>query len=275
MSTIQLKISAIQMVSRANFNENLQQAKRLIIDSANAGASLVVLPEYFAFMGLKETDKLEFVEKHQDQNGQVQLMLALLAKQLDIWIVAGTHPIESDQPRRPFGRCYVFDNQGEVVTWYDKIHLFDVTVDDAKGSYCESKYTKSGEKVVSFESPWGQIGLAVCYDLRFPELFRELSEMGCEIFIMPAAFTHKTGKAHWDILIKARAVENLCYFVASAQGGLHQNGRETWGHSLIVSPWGNVLDELVSDEGFVIASIDKDKQLNIRKEFPALTHKKL
>lgn len=269
----ELKIAAIQMISSANFKENLQCAKRLIIDAAKEGANFVVLPEYFALMGIKEEDKFEHVEKHQE--GPLQSMFSQLAAKLSIWIVAGTHPIESDESLRPFGRCYVFDLQGNVVCWYDKIHLFDVMVGDNQGSYCESKYTKAGQKVINFETPWGKMGLAVCYDLRFPELFRKHTEQGCEILIMPAAFTYKTGKQHWQVLIKARAIENLCYFVASAQGGKHENGRETWGHSCVVSPWGEAVKELSSGEGYVLAKLDREKQTLLRKEFPVLSHKKL
>ena len=273
MPDTNLKIAAVQMVSTANFDENLRRAEQLIVDAANDGAKLVVLPEYFALMGIKEEDKFEHVEKH--KQGPLQSMLAKLARKRQIWIIAGTHPIESDELMRPFGRCYVFDQQGEVVCWYDKIHLFDVMVGDNQGSYCESKYTKAGEDIVSFDTPWGRIGLAVCYDLRFPELFRSHSEQGCEILIMPAAFTYKTGKQHWDVLIKARAIENLCYFVASAQGGKHQNGRETWGHSCVVSPWGDMIDKLSSGEGVVSVSLNREKQAILRKEFPVLSHKKL
>ncbi len=268
-----LKIAAIQMVSSANFNENLHCAKRLIIEAEKAGANLVVLPEYFGLMGIKEEDKFKYVEKH--QQGPLQSLFSQLALQLGIWIVAGTHPIESDEPLRPFGRCYVFDPRGEVVCWYDKIHLFDVMVGDNQGRYYESKYTKAGEEVINFDSPWGKIGLAVCYDLRFPELFRKHAEQGCEILIMPAAFTYKTGKQHWQVLIKARAIENLCYFVGSAQGGNHENGRQTWGYSCIVSPWGDVIDELACGEGFVLSSLNREKQAVLRKEFPVLSHKKL
>jgi len=273
MNPKHLKIAAIQMVSTTRFDDNLEMAKSLIVEASKQGASLVVLPEYFALMGLRESDKFEYVEKH--NSGSMQSMLKELTKQLNIWIVAGTHPIESDDVKRPYGRCYVFNNSGEVVTWYDKIHLFDVNIDDQKKNYCESKYSMPGDAVVSFESPWGKIGLAVCYDLRFPELFRRLLEMDCKIFLLPAAFTFKTGEAHWEILIKARAVENLCYFVTSAQGGLHENGRETWGHSMIVSPWGTVLAELSSGSGYILSDIDLQEQSKIRKEFPVLSHKKL
>jgi len=266
-------IASIQMVSGANFKANLTKAELLITNAANEGADLVVLPEYFALMPNKERDKFEFMENHLD--GVMQQRFSKLAKKLEIWIVAGTHPIQSDEKERPFGRCYVFNDLGEQVAWYDKIHLFDVEVADNQGSYCESKYTKAGQMPVFFDTPWGKIGLAVCYDLRFPELFRFLSEADCEIFIMPAAFTYATGEVHWQTLIKARAIENLCYFVASAQGGSHENGRQTWGHSCIVSPWGEVLQDLPTGEGYVLAELDREKQATKRKEFPVLLHKKL
>jgi len=267
------KIAAIQMVSSANFKANLAKAESLIIDAVKEGADLVVLPEYFALMANKERDKFETMEIH--QQGVMQQTFSQLAKKLKVWIVVGTHPIQSEQPERPFGRCYVFNDLGEQVAWYDKIHLFDVDLDDNHGSYCESQYTKPGDTPVCFDTPWGKMGLAVCYDLRFPELFRKLVEEGCEIFIMPAAFTYATGEVHWQTLIKARAIENLCYFVASAQGGSHENGRQTWGHSCIVSPWGEVLQDLPSGEGYVLAELDREKQASKRKEFPVLLHKKL
>ena len=181
------KIAAIQMVSSADFDQNLADAKQLIIEAANKGADLVVLPEYFAIMGQKEVDKFPFVEQHGE--GPLQSMLSELAKEFEVWIVAGTHPIASDEAVRPYGRCYVFNDEGEIVTWYDKIHLFDVQVEDNKGSYCESQYTKAGDKAVSFNSPWGKVGLAVCYDIRFPEQFRHLSDQGCTIIIMPLIYS--------------------------------------------------------------------------------------
>lgn len=271
--SINPQIATVQMVSSADFEQNLIDAKRLIIEAAEKGADLVVLPEYFAIMSIKETDKFPFVEKHGD--GPLQSMLTELARVYKVWIVAGSHPIVSDEQQRPYGRCYVYNDLGETVTWYDKVHLFDVQVEDSQGSYCESQYTKAGTEAVYFDSPWGKIGLAICYDIRFPELFRQLSEQGCNILIMPAAFTYKTGSVHWEVLIKARAIENLCYFVASAQGGKHQNGRETWGHSCIVSPWGETIAELASDAGLVMAQLDLAKQTKLRKEFPVLAHKKL
>jgi len=273
MTSRNLQIAVIQMVSTADYHENTETAKRLVIEAAQAGNNIVVLPEYFCYMGLHERDKYEYVEQH--KNGKLQTMLSTLAKEYGVWIVAGTHPIESDEPARPYGRCYIYDDQGEVITWYDKIHLFDVKIADSKGSYCESAMTKAGDKVVCFNTPWGMIGVAVCYDLRFPELFRQQVEAGCEIMILPAAFTYKTGEKHWKVLIQARAIENLCYFVASAQGGTHQNGRETWGHSCIVSPWGETLAERANGEGFVQAELDRKALKELRRSFPVLKHRKL
>ncbi len=268
-----LRIAAIQMVSTADYYKNRSVAIAQIIQAAKSGANMVVLPEYFCFMGMQEKDKYEFVEQH--KKGELQALLSEVARAQQIWIVAGTHPIASEDSSRPFGRCYVFNEKGEVVTWYDKIHLFDVTVGDSRGNYCESAMTKAGKKVICFDTPWGKVGLAVCYDLRFPELFRQQAEAGCEIFILPAAFTYKTGEKHWQVLIQARAIENLCYLVASAQGGTHQNGRETWGHSCVVDPWGKILTELPLGDGIVYAKLDRDAQLELRKTFPVLAHRQL
>ncbi|MCF6193129.1 MAG: carbon-nitrogen hydrolase family protein, partial [Kangiellaceae bacterium] len=273
MTSDNVRISAIQMVSTADYYENIGSAKRLIIEAAQAGSNILVLPEYFCFMGMQEQDKYEYVEKH--KNGELQSMLSGLAEKYGVWIIAGTHPIASNEPARPYGRCYVYDDHGKVATWYDKIHLFDVNVPDSKGSYRESAMTKAGDKVICFNTPWGMIGIAVCYDLRFPELFRQQAKAGCEIIILPAAFTYKTGEKHWQVLIQARAIENLCYFVASAQGGTHQNGRETWGHSCIVSPWGDILAELPDGEGFVHAELDRNALTELRTSFPVLKHRKL
>ena len=273
MNCSSLPIACIQMVSSENFNDNLNAAISLIREATNDGALMVVLPEYFAIMAQKETDKFEYVEKHKD--GKVQAALSRLAQELSVWIIAGSHPIESSDPSRPYGRSYVFNSAGEVVTWYDKIHLFDVVVGDDKNRYCESRYTLAGTRTVSFDSPWGKIGLAICYDLRFPELFRELQDEGCILTIIPAAFTYKTGKEHWELLLRARAVENLCYVVAAAQGGKHANGRETWGHSSIISPWGELMSTIEFGAGFCIQQIDFSQQAQLRKEFPVLEHKKL
>ncbi len=268
-----LTISTIQMVSGSCLENNLKTAERLIIEAKKSGAQMVLLPEYFAIMPLNEQDKTDCVEKHLD--GKVQRFLASLANQYSLWIIGGTHPLESDTSQRPYGRCYVFNPNGECVCWYDKIHLFDVNVNDKKGSYQESKYNKAGDKLVSFATPWGKVGLAVCYDLRFPELFRELTLQGVQLFLIPAAFTYATGKVHWEILLKARAIENLCFVVASAQGGTHQNGRETWGHSCIISPWGESLSSLAFGEAVATYTLDFNHQQKLRNEFPVLSHRRL
>ncbi len=273
MTKTKLNIASIQMVSCANFDKNLNCAETLIRRAALSGAQMVVLPEYFAFMGLNERAKFDLVEK--PGKGVIQSMMSKLADELSLWIVAGSHPVESGELERPFGRCYVFDDKGQIASYYDKIHLFDVKIDDNKGVYSESKYTKSGEKLVAFNTPWGKVGLAICYDIRFPELFRLLSEKGCQLLVLPAAFTHNTGQLHWLTLIKARAIENLCYFVASAQGGIHENGRHTWGHSCIVSPWGKLLSQIEKGEGVISHTLDFSKLSQLRKEFPVLAHKKL
>ncbi|PCI73103.1 MAG: acyltransferase [Gammaproteobacteria bacterium] len=271
--TSPLIIASVQMTSCANFQSNIDTALSLIDDAALAGANIIVLPEYFAFMGIKETDKFDHMETA--HTGIMQKAMSESAKKNNVWLVAGTHPIESEDKLRPFGRCYVFQPDGTVNCWYDKIHLFDVEVEDNTKSYCESKYSKAGESPVTFDTPWGKIGLAVCYDLRFPELFRKMALDGCEIFIMPAAFTHTTGRAHWEVLIRARAIENQCYFVASAQSGKHENGRETWGQSMIVSHTGEILAELKEGSGVVLHSIDRGMQKQSRIDFPVLTHTKI
>ncbi len=271
--TSPLIIASVQMTSCANFQSNIDTALSLIDDAAFAGANIIVLPEYFAFMGVKEIDKFEHMESA--NSGVMQNAMSQSAKKNNVWLVAGTHPIESEDKLRPFGRCYVFQPDGKVNCWYDKIHLFDVEVKDNTKSYFESQYSKEGQSPVTFDTPWGKIGLAVCYDLRFPELFRQMALDGCEIFIMPAAFTYTTGKAHWEVLIRARAIENQCYFVASAQSGVHENGRETWGHSIIVSYSGEILAELKGGTGFILNSIDRKEQMKNRLEFPVLTHIKL
>lgn len=273
MNKESLKIAAVQMVSSNVFDENIENAVKFVTEAAKAGANLIVLPEYFAIMANKEVDKFEYVEKHGE--GRVQRIFSDLAKQLSVWLVVGSHPIMATELERPYGRCYVYNSFGDLVVWYDKIHLFDVTVNDDKNRYCESKFTTAGSSVTSFDTPWGKVGLAICYDLRFPELFRELQQQGCEILVLPAAFTYETGRVHWEILLRARAIENLCYIVAAAQGGTHANHRQTWGHSCIISPWGELLQELATGPGYVIQELNRDAQLKLRKEFPVLTHKKL
>ncbi|MCW8999918.1 MAG: carbon-nitrogen hydrolase family protein, partial [Kangiellaceae bacterium] len=197
------------------------------------------------------------------------------SKKHKVWLVGGTHPIMSGTSEKPFGRCYIYDDSGRRVEYYDKIHLFDVDVNDPHKQYRESDYTSAGEKVVTFDSPWGRVGVAVCYDIRFPEMFRKMSKQGVELIVFPAAFTQATGSVHWEVLLKARAIENLCYLVASAQGGIHQNKRATFGHSCVISPWGEELVSKSLGEGVVVSLIDLEEQKKIRTKFPALKHRKL
>ncbi len=267
------RVSAIQMVSTTDLETNLKVAQQLIVQAVNAGSQMVLLPEYFAIMASQDKDKLQMTERH--GKGKVQSFLATMAKRFQLWIIGGTHPIESVDAERPYARCYVYSPEGECVCWYDKIHLFDVNVSDNLRNYNESRHASAGDTPVIFDSPWGKIGLAVCYDLRFAELFRYFSAQGVSIIMLSAAFTVATGKYHWEVLLKARAIENLSFLVASAQGGNHKNGRQTWGHSCIISPWGKILAEQTDGEGVVTCSLDLNEQNKLRNEFPALTHRRL
>jgi predicted amidohydrolase len=267
------KIAAIQMASGSNVQGNLSEAERLISQAVEAGAGLIVLPENFAHMGVQETDKLEIAEP--EGEGVIQSFLADQALQNQIWIVGGTIPISTDRNTHVNAACLVYSDQGEQVARYDKLHLFDVEIHDTQEKYVESETISAGEKLTWFDSPFGRIGLAVCYDVRFPELFRELINQEIEIFAIPSAFTATTGQAHWETLVRARAIENLSYVVAANQGGYHVNGRETHGHSMIVDPWGNILDRLESGPGIVVTEIDRDRLESIRKNFPSLLHRRI
>jgi nitrilase len=226
-----------------------------------------VLPEYFAIMGLKETDKVEVAEK--DGVGPIQFFLSELARKNDIWIIGGSIPLQSKVAGKVRNTCLVYDNKGTVVARYDKIHLFGLDLGNEQ--YHEEKTIEAGDQVVVVETPFGRIGLSICYDLRFPEMFRAMGEV--EMIVIPAAFTETTGKAHWETLVRARAIENLSYVIASAQGGYHTSGRETHGNSMIIDPWGVVLDRLPRGSGVVIATINSDYQVSLRKSLPALKHR--
>ncbi len=267
------KIAAIQMASGSNVSSNLIEAKRLIQASVKAGAGVVVLPENFAIMGMTEQDKVLIREPF--GSGQIQDFLVQQAIESNVWIVAGTIPLLTDNKNLVRATCLVYNNEGIVVGRYDKIHLYDVDVPESNDTYRESETIEPGTDLCVIDSPVGRMGIAICYDLRFPELFRRLSDLNVDIFVLPAAFTAITGKAHWESLLKSRAIENLSFVAASAQGGFHVNGRETHGHSMIIDPWGVILDELSSGSGFVISKIDLNKVKNIRKIFPALQHRKL
>jgi len=267
------KVAAIQMASGPNVQANLDEAGKFIKIAVQQGAELIVLPENFAIMGMAETDKVGVAEKY--GHGLIQDFLRDQASRHGIWLVGGTVPIKSSEDKKVCAACLLFNNDGGVVARYDKIHLFDVTLGETGESYTESETTTSGDKIVVAETPFGRLGLAVCYDLRFPEMFRAMVDAGVDIFALPSAFTSLTGKAHWETLIRARAIENLSYMVAAAQGGYHVNGRETHGDSMIVDPWGVVLNRLPHGTGAVVSEIDVTKLKKTRKLFPALSHRRL
>lgn len=262
-----IKVAAVQMASSPNVSANLVEAKRLIEMAAKASAKLVVLPEYFCIMGLKDSDKVAIREKQND--GPIQQFLSKTAKAYKIWIVAGSVPLESRYANKVRNSCLVYNDKGEQVARYDKIHLFGL--DMGTEHYHEENTIEPGDTVVTIDTPFGRIGLSICYDLRFPELYRAMGEV--DMIVVPAAFTETTGKAHWETLIRARAVENLSYVIASAQGGYHLSGRETHGNSMIVDPWGVVLDRLPRGSGIVIANLNRNYIKNLRQSLPALKHK--
>jgi len=266
-------VAAVQMASGPNVGANLIEAGRLIQKSAEAGAALVVLPENFAIMGMKEVDKVKIREK--SGTGPLQNFLAEQAAKWDVWIVGGTIPMEADVPDKIRAASLVYNDNGECVGRYDKIHLFDVHIAESGENYTESDTIEPGDSVVVLDTPVGKLGLAICYDLRFPELFRAMHDKGVEVIALPSAFTAITGRAHWGPLVRARAIENLSYVVAAAQGGYHINGRETYGHSMIVDPWGNILDRLPQGSGFVLADVDRRLIANTRRNFPALKHRRI
>lgn len=263
------KIAGIQMASGPNVSANLSEAERLIEIAVNQGAKLIALPEYFAIMGLKDTDKVAVREK--EGNGPIQRFLAKTAKKYQIWIIAGSVPLESSVKNKVRNSCLVYDDKGKQVARYDKIHLFGL--DLGNEHYHEETTIEPGGEVVTLDTPFGKIGLSICYDLRFPELYRAMGAV--DIIVIPAAFTETTGKAHWETLIRARAIENLAYVLAPAQGGYHMSGRETHGDSMIVDPWGVVLDRLPRGSGVVVASINPGYLASLRKSLPALKHRSL
>ena len=263
------KVAAIQMASGPNVEGNLNEARRLIAMAVELGAKLVVLPEFFAIMGMNELDKLKVRE--QPGQGQIQQFLSETARKHKIWLVGGSIPLAANAQDEVRNSCLVFDETGAQVARYDKIHLFNLTLGNEQ--YNEASTIEAGDKVVVVDSPFGRIGLAGCYDLRFPELFRAMKNV--DIIVLPSAFTATTGKMHWEPLVRARAIENLSYFIAAAQGGYHVNGRETHGHSMIVDPWGRVMDELQRGSGVVIADVNPSYQASLRKSLPALSHRTL
>ena len=263
------RVAAIQMTAGPNIWGNLEEAARLLELAAAEGAKLAALPEYFCLMGMSDTDKVAVCE--QANRGPVQEFLSKTAKRLGLWIVGGTVPLVSSRPDKVRNRCLVYDDKGEQVARYDKIHLFGLELGTER--YAEEETIEAGCGVVVVDSPFGRMGLSICYDLRFPELYRSMGEV--DIIFAPAAFTATTGRAHWETLIRARAIENLAYVVAPAQGGYHVNGRETHGDSMIVDPWGVVLNRLPRGSGVVTADINPDYQASLRNSLPALNHRTL
>ncbi|MES2012684.1 MAG: carbon-nitrogen hydrolase family protein [Pseudomonadota bacterium] len=262
-----VKIAAIQMASGPYVSANLSEAERLIEVAANQGAKLVVLPEYFAIMGLKEIDKVTVREEA--GKGPIQNFLSKMAKKHGIWLIGGSVPMVSNFPNKVRNSCLVYNDKGVQVARYDKIHLFGL--DLGNEHYHEENTIESGDTVTVVDTPFGKIGLSICYDLRFPELYRAMGEVN--IIVIPSAFTDTTGKAHWESLIRARAIENLSYVIAPAQGGYHLSGRETHGNSMIVDPWGVILDRLPRGSGVVIATMNPQYQASLRTSLPALKHR--
>ena len=261
------RVAAIQMASGPHVAANLQEAGRLIELAAATGARIVALPEYFPILGMKDTDKVNARER--DGQGPIQQFLSEQAKRHRIWIVGGSAPLVSSRDDKVRNSCLVYNQEGERVARYDKIHLFGFEMGQER--YSEERTIEPGDRVCVVDSPYGKLGISVCYDLRFPELYRAMGDV--DLIFVPSAFTETTGKAHWETLIRARAIENLAYVVAPAQGGYHVNGRETHGHTMIVDPWGVVLDRLARGSGVVVAGVNPTYQAKVRRSLPALTHR--
>jgi predicted amidohydrolase len=267
------KVAAIQMTSSHVVTDNLTAAGELLREAKDLGCDIACLPENFSFIGLRDADKLQVAEP--DGVGAVQSFLSDTARKLRMWILGGTIVIRGDTEHRVTNSSLLIDDHGKRVARYDKIHLFDVTIPGRDEQYRESTHVMAGREPVIADTPVGKLGLSVCYDMRFPELYRELVSRGAEWLAMPAAFTVPTGRAHWETLLRARAIENLCYVVAPAQAGTHTSGRETYGDSLIVDYWGQVLSRLPTGNGVITAEIDLAKEAETRARFPALDNRQL
>lgn len=267
------KVAAIQMTSGHVVADNLAVAGEMLREAKDLGCDIACLPENFSFIGLRDADKLEVAEAEGD--GVVQSFLSDTARKLKMWILGGTIVIRRDTDRRVANSSLLIDAAGKRVARYDKIHLFDVTIPGRDEQYRESTHVAAGRDLVVADTPVGRLGLSVCYDMRFPELYRELGTKGAQWLAMPAAFTVPTGRAHWETLLRARAIENLCYVVAPAQSGTHTSGRETYGDSLIVDYWGQVLSRLAKGTGVITAEFELAKQTETRARFPALDNRQL
>jgi nitrilase len=257
------------MVSTPDVAHNIARARSLVAQAAASGAALVSLPEYWPIMGMNERDKVGHAEH--DGCGPIQSFMAGAAREHGIWLIGGTLPLVSNDAAKVLNTTLVYNPEGEPVGRYDKIHLFGFNQGDE--AYDEARTIVPGAVVGTFEAPFGRVGLSVCYDLRFPELYRAMGE--CALIVVPAAFTYTTGRAHWEVLLRARAIENQCYVLAAAQGGLHQNGRRTFGHSMLVDPWGEVKAQLAEGEGVISGEIDAQFLAGVRERLPALKHRRL
>ncbi|MDB5802151.1 MAG: Nit protein [Rhodocyclales bacterium] len=272
--TNSFQLAAVQMVSGADVDANLREADRLIAEAAAQGAQCVALPEYFCLLSPDETAKVRLREQDAvlaENAGPLQSFLADAARRYGVWLVGGTIPLVAADDERVRNTTLVFNAEGQRVARYDKVHLFGFTRGDEQ--YNESRTIEAGHDVVSFEAPWGKTGLVICYDLRFPELFRSFGDVN--LIILPAAFTETTGRAHWEILLRARAIENQCYVLASAQGGTHPHGRRTFGHSMLIDPWGDIVAQHASGPGVAVGTMDLNRLHDIRESLPALKHRKL
>ena len=262
-----VRVAALQMVSTPRVEENLKTAAGLVAQAVAQGAQLVALPEYFPIMGLSDADK--FAVREVDGRGAIQDFLAATARKHGIWLVGGSLPLVAAEAGKVLNSCLVFDPRGERVARYDKIHLFGFQKGNER--YDESATIEAGRQPVAFAAPFGRVGLSICYDIRFPELYR--AQGAVDLQIIPAAFTETTGRAHWELLLRARAIENQCYVLAVAQGGKHENGRETHGNSMLIDPWGIILDRLPKGPGVVVGDVDHARIADVRASLPALKHR--
>ena len=264
-------VAAVQMTSTSNREANLRKAEELLNRGVDEGARVLSLPENFSFMGEDEEGKLDLAET--SEGGPATDFLKGFARLNKVWIVGGSVPVKAEEGK-VFNRSLLIDDQGEVATSYDKIHLFDVDIEGGE-SHKESRTVSPGDRVVTYKTPFGWVGLSICYDLRFPELYRELTLKGATMIFVPAAFTSQTGEAHWEVLLRARAIENQVYIIAPAQVGTHNKNRSTFGNSMIIDPWGKVMARAADEETVISAEIDLDYLDSVRRSIPCLEHRRL
>ena len=269
MSASRFRVAAVQTVSAGDVAQNLREIEPLVVAAAGQGAQLVLLPEYFGIFGARGTDKIAASES--DGNGQQQAFLERIAREHSLWMIGGTVPIASADPSRVRSASLVYGPDGQRVARYDKMHLFAFTQGEER--YDEGRTIEPGSGPVAFDAPCGRVALSVCYDLRFPELYRGFGDVA--LIVVPSAFTAVTGAAHWHVLLRARAIENQCYLLAAAQGGVHPNGRRTYGHSVLIDPWGVILAERDEGPGVIVGDIDSERIAQVRRELPALAHRRL